>query len=103
MLYEHIAQTIQNYGIPRGAVALLAGLWPTDLSAYLNGREDLPAERVERVTWIVNEIVRVIETAKPLKLDLRDPQTVQELIHLAQEPEDVPDLDDLRKTGAEFA
>lgn len=103
MLYEHIAQTIQNYGIPRGTVARLAGLWPTDLNAYLNGREDLPAERVERVTWIVNEIVRVIETAKPLKLDLRDPQTVQELIHLAQEPEDVSDLDDLRNTGAEFA
>ena len=92
MLYEHIAQTIQNYCIPRGTVARLAGLWPTDLSAYLNGREDLTAEREERVAWIVSEIVRVIEATKPLKLDLRDPQYVQELIDLAQEPGDVPDL-----------
>lgn len=86
MLYEHNAQTIQSYGIPRGTVARLAGLWPTDLSAYLNGREELTAEREERVTWIVSEIVRVIESTKPLKLDLRDPQYVQGLIDLAQEP-----------------
>ena len=87
MLYEHIAQTIQDYGIPRGTVARLAGLWPTDLSAYLNGREDLTAEREERVAWIVSEIVRVIEATKPLKLDLRDPQYVQELIDFAKPEE----------------
>ena len=87
MLYEHIARTIQNYGIPRGTVARLARLWPTDLSAYLNGREDLAAEREERVAWIVSEIVRVIEATKPLKLDLRDPQYVQELIDFAKPEE----------------
>lgn len=87
MLYEHVAQTVQNYGIPRGTVARLAGLWPTDLSAYFNGREDLAAEREEPVAWIASEIVRVIEATKPLKLDLRDPQYVQELIDFAKPEE----------------
>lgn len=36
------------------------------------------------VARIVSEIVRVIEVTKPLKLDLRDPRAVQELIDMNQ-------------------
>ena len=79
MLYDQIAKTIQKYAIPRGTVSKLAGLWPTDLSAYLNGREDLTPEREQRVAQTVSDIVRVIETM-PCKVDLRDPENVRRLI-----------------------
>ena len=43
------------------------------------------------------KIVGIIKATKPLRLDWRDPQYVQGLIDLGQEPEGLPDL----KAGAE--
>src|SRR5260370_12296783 len=79
MLYDQIAKTIQKHAIPRSTVSKLSGMWPTDLSAYLNGREDLSPEREQRVAQIVSDIVKVIETM-PMKVDLRDPENVRRLI-----------------------
>src|SRR6266480_830832 len=79
MFHEQIAATIQEYAIPRGTVAKLAGLWPTDLSGCLNRGQSLNPEREQRVAQIVSDIVKVIEKM-PCKVDLRDPENVRRLI-----------------------
>ena len=76
---EVVREMIRQHGIPRSTVARLSGLWLTDLSAWLNGRQDLAADRVARVTETVVDIVKVIE-AMPMRIDLRDPANVLKLI-----------------------
>jgi hypothetical protein len=78
-MYDQVAKTIQQYAIPRSTVAKLCELWLTDVSAYLNGREDLTPEREQRVAQTVSDIVKVIEVM-PCKVDLRDPENVRRLI-----------------------
>ncbi len=91
MLYDQIAKTIQKHAIPRSTVSKLSGMWPTDLSAYLNGRENLSPEREQRVAQIVSDIVKVIETM-PMKVDLRDPENVRRLIVAVNDAEMQLDL-----------
>ncbi len=78
-MHEQTAETIRIYDIPRSTVAKLSGLWLTDLSAWLNGRQTLNAERRARIAQTVSDIVRVIETM-PCKVDLRDAENVRRLI-----------------------
>ena len=81
-----VRDTIQRHAIPRSTVSKLSGMWPTDLSAYLNGREDLTPERQQRVAQTVSDIVKVIETM-PMKVDLRDPENVRRLIAAVNDAE----------------
>jgi len=76
---EQIVKTIRDYEIPRSTVASLSNIWPTDLTAWLNGRQSLNAERVARIAQTVDDIVNVIRTM-PLKVDLRDGENVRRLI-----------------------
>jgi plasmid maintenance system antidote protein VapI len=78
-MHEKVAETIRIYDIPRSTVAKLSGLWLTDLSAWLNGRQSLNAERVARIAQTVDNIVNVIRTL-PMKVDLRDAENVRRLI-----------------------
>jgi len=57
---EVVREMIRKHGIPRSTVARLSGLWLTDLSAWLNGRQDLAADRVARVMETVEDIAKVI-------------------------------------------
>ena len=75
---ETIRKAIRRHAIPRSTVAKLSGLWLTDLSAWLNGKRDIPADRVPRVQQTVDDIVKVI-TVLPF-VDLRDPNKVQKMI-----------------------
>src|SRR6266849_8879750 len=59
---EVVREMIRQHGIPRSTVARLSGLWLTDLSAWLNGRQDLAADRVARVMETVADIAKVIES-----------------------------------------
>jgi hypothetical protein len=76
---EVVREMIRQHGIPRSTVARLSGLWLTDLSAWLNGRQDLAADRVARVMETVADIAKVIESF-PMKVDLRDPENVRKMI-----------------------
>jgi hypothetical protein len=106
MEVETIREMIRKHAIPRSTVAKLSGLWLTDLSAWLNGRQDLAADRVARVQQTVVDIVKLIE-AMPMRVDLRDPANVAKLIvavndaqmqveMFAQPAEPAPDLETLR-------
>src|SRR5882762_9578409 len=75
---ETIRETIRQHAIPRSTVAKLAGLWLTDLSAWLNGKRDIPADRITRVQETVSDIVNVL-TVFPYA-DLRDPEKVRKMI-----------------------
>jgi hypothetical protein len=79
MNHKQAAEIIKQYDIPRTTVARICRMHLPDLSGYLNGRLDLPQEKVERIAQTVADIVRVIE-AIPHKVDLRDPVNVQKLI-----------------------
>jgi hypothetical protein len=79
MDYKSAAEIIKQYDIPRTTVARICRMHLPDLSGYLNGRLDLPQEKVERIAQTVADIVRVIEAIRH-KVDLRDPVNVQKLI-----------------------
>ncbi len=78
MEVEIVRETIRQYAIPRSTVAKLSGLWLTDLSAWLNGKRDIPADRVTRVQETVADIVNVIAIFP--YADLRDPDKVRKMI-----------------------
>lgn len=79
MDYRPAAELIKQYDIPRTTVARLSRMHLSDLSGWLNGRADISQDKIERVTQVVDDIVRVIK-AVPYKVDLRDPTNVQKLI-----------------------
>jgi len=106
MDHEELKKLIEKHAIPKGTVARIADVWPTDLSAWLNGRQNLSTKKTERIATAVADIIRVIE-AMPMKVDLTDPKNVQRLItavndarmqiHLFDaEDEPAPDLQALR-------
>jgi len=94
MLHEQIAATIQEYGIPRSTVAKLAGLWPTDLSGYLNRGQSLSPEREQRVAQSVSDIAKMVAAMRTLgiKVDLRDPAYVLQLVQKINDAEAQMDL-----------
>lgn len=98
-MYEEIAETIRIYDIPRSTVAKLSGLWLTDLSAWLNGRQTLNAERQTRIAQTVKDIKLVIETM-PCKVDLRDVENVRRLIMAVNDAAQQMDLLALLETPA---
>ncbi|SRR6266404_2486200 len=75
---EIVREMIRQHAIPRSTVAKLSGLWLTDLSAWLNGKRDIPADRIARVQETVEDIVKVIMVL-PFA-DLRDPEKVRKMI-----------------------
>lgn len=79
MDHEELKKLIEKHAIPKGTVARIADVWPTDLSAWLNGRQNLSAKKTERIAQVVDDIIQVIE-AMPIKVDLTDPKNVQRLI-----------------------
>jgi len=94
MLYEQIAATIQEYGIPRSTVAKLAGLWPTDLSGWLNRGQSLSPEREQRIAQAVSDIAKMVAAMRTLgiKVDLRDPAYVLQLVQKVNDAEMQLDL-----------
>src|SRR5712671_1947848 len=79
MDHEELKKLVEKHAIPKGTVARIADVWPTDLSAWLNGRQSLSGKKIERITTAVDDIIHVIETM-PMKVDLTDPKNVQRLI-----------------------
>lgn len=85
-LSDKVAAAIRKYDIPRGTVANLAGMWPTDFSAWLNGRQTVSPERLARIDEVVSDIVKVLKTA-PFRPDLRDPREVLKMIQATNDRE----------------
>jgi hypothetical protein len=79
MDHEELKKLIEKHAIPKGTVARIADVWPTDLSAWLNGRQNLSTKKTQRIATAVADIIQVIE-AMPMKVDLTDPKNVQRLI-----------------------
>ena len=75
---EIIRETIRQHAIPRSTIAKLSGLWLTDLSAWLNGKRDLPPDRITRVQETVGDILNVLAVFP--YADLRDPEKVRKMI-----------------------
>ena len=73
-----VRETIRQHAIPRSTVAKLSGLWLTDLSAWLNGKRDLPPDRITRVQETVGDILNVLAVLP--YADLRDPEKVRKMI-----------------------
>lgn len=78
-IQQEISDTLKKYDVPRNTVARLSGMHLSDLSGWLNGRQDLSQDKIERVTQVVSDIEKVV-TVMPCKLDLRDPENVRRLI-----------------------
>ena len=79
MDHEELKKLIEKHAIPKATVARISDVWPTDLSAWLNGRQNLSTKKTDRIETAVDDIIRVIETM-PMKVDLSDPKNVQRLI-----------------------
>jgi len=84
--YEKIDTAIRKYDIPKSTLARLIGMWPTDLSAWLNNRLTVSFEREERIKQTVDDIVRVLK-ATPFRPDLRKPDAVRKMIQAVNERE----------------
>jgi hypothetical protein len=74
---QSVRETIRQHAIPRSTVAKLSGLWLTDLSAWLNGKRDMPPDRIARVQEAVTDILNVLAVFP--YADLRDPEKVRKM------------------------
>lgn len=87
MSHKEIAEIIKTYAIPRSTVARIAGLHLSDFSGWLNGRADLSDDKIERITQVTNDISQVVEHMAPIPIDLRNIESIKELIRVKNDGE----------------
>ncbi len=79
MDHHEATEIIKKHNIPRSTVARLSRMYLSDLSGWLNGRTDISQDKIERITQVIADIAKVIESF-PMKVDLRDPENVRKMI-----------------------
>ena len=85
MQKDIIRETIARLAIPRGTVAKLAGLYLSDLSAWLNNRAELNPVKIERVAAVVEAIQEIVLSSPDIKFDWRDPDNAATLLSKASQ------------------
>jgi DNA-binding transcriptional regulator YdaS (Cro superfamily) len=81
---NQIKATLKKNDIPRGLVATLARVYPADLSAWLNGRREINATKIEQVRAAVEKIETLLELS-PFGVNFKDVDSVKSAIHFLEE------------------
>jgi plasmid maintenance system antidote protein VapI len=89
MDYKQAAEIIKEFNIPRSIVARLAGLHLPDLSAWLNGKQDISDDKRERVSQWVADVAKMVQAMATLsiKVDLNDVENVRHLVQKINDAE----------------
>ena len=94
MNHKQAAEIIKEFNIPRSIVARLSGLHLPDLSAWLNGKQDISDDKRERVSQWVADVAKMIQAMATLsiKVDLSDVENVRLLVQKINDAEMQMDL-----------
>ena len=94
MDHKQAAEIIKEFNIPRSIVARLSGLHLPDLSAWLNGKQDISDDKRERVSQWVADVAKMIGAMATLsiKVDLGDVENVRHLVQKINDAEAQMDL-----------
>ena len=81
---NQIKATLKTNEIPRGLVATLARVYPADLSAWLNGRREINATKIEQVRAAVEKLETLLALS-PFGINFKDVDAVKSAIRFLEE------------------
>lgn len=95
MDHKKISEILKRIDCPRSTVARLSGVYLSDLSGWLNNRSDLSADKVERISVVVERLEKVVTTFGQLnpsvKVDLADCDNAARLVaHVDSKVDELP-------------